>query len=77
MTADQINELIKAKPFRSFRIVTTLGETFDVNSRDHIMVAGTTVLIGYDVDPADNVPEGFKHRGIEFIERLEPIRRAA
>jgi len=77
MTTDQIKALKSAEPFQPFKIFTSRGETFDVRSKNHILVAGTTILIGVDIDPADNVPDRVVHRGIEFIERVETIPQAA
>ena len=79
MTTTEIQSLKKAKPFRPFRIFTTLGERFDVTNPHQIMVAGNTILIGVEIDPEDELPGGMEYRGIEFIERTEelaqPVRR--
>lgn len=46
LTADDIHDRVRLRPFRSFRLVTSSGESYDVYHPDLIMVGRREVTVG-------------------------------
>lgn len=51
MTQEELQDAARRQPFRSFRLVLTTGETFDVRHPDLIMVGRRSAVIGITNEP--------------------------
>ena len=72
ITAVQIRELMRARPFRPFRIHLSDGSHYDITNHDMAFVGRNTVEIGLNLDP-EGFAEYFARCSILHITRLEDI----
>lgn len=71
---EQIRELLRAQPFKPFRLRLTDGTHHDIVNHDLALVEKTTVDIGIDID-ADGIAERLvrcAYIHIVAIEDLQP-----
>jgi hypothetical protein len=52
LTADDIHDRVRLRPFRPLRIVTSSGETYDVYHPDLIMVGRREITVGIPIGEA-------------------------
>ena len=77
MTPQDLNRLLTAKPFESFRIFLTDGRTFDVHHPDFVLVGQRTAHI-YEVDdPESRIYSNYAIVGLLHIVRAEPLATTA
>lgn len=55
MTQDELQNAARRQPFRSFRLVLTTGERFDIGHPDLIMVGRRSAVIGITREPGGTV----------------------
>lgn len=75
MTPRDLEAELFKKPFQPFRIVTTLGKTYNITERDvpMILVGKRTVIIGFRVAETDANFDRYEVVALMHIVRLEPI----
>jgi hypothetical protein len=75
MGPQELESELRKKPFQPFRIVTTLGKTYDITERDlpMIMVGKRAVFIGLRVPETDPYFDRYEVVSLVHIVRLEPI----
>jgi hypothetical protein len=76
MSAQDLLDLLRARPFVPFRIYATDGRTHDVRHPDQALVLRTRVVLPVGADPA-NVPERSQHLALVHIVRLEELTTGA
>lgn len=72
MTAMQIRELMKAKPFKPFRLCLSDGTHYDITNHEMAFVGKYTVEVGLNLD-ADGFAEYFARCSILHITKLEDL----
>jgi hypothetical protein len=73
MRAEELMELVKARPFTPLRIHLTDGQTYDITHPDLVLVLRQRVDIGQQPDPVSGVLERVAHCSLLHIVRVEPI----
>ncbi len=71
MTAQDLLELLRTRPFRPFRIYASDGRTFDVRHPDQALVLRTRVIL--PLRSNDLVPDGSEHLSLAHIVRAEDL----
>jgi len=76
--AEQLRELMKAQPFKPFRICMSDGSSYDITNHDAAWVLRNEIEIGMDVDGRGFASFG-RRCAIIHITRIEdiPTERAA
>jgi hypothetical protein len=77
MSARDVLDLIRRKPFVPFRVVTSDGTVYEVRHPDLIMVGLSSLVIGY---PSEQEPHAYSRYDIislRHVVRLEPREEAA
>ena len=79
MASQDLDAELRKQPFEPFRIVTTLGKSYDVTERDvpMILVGKRTVVIGLRVPETDPYFDRYEVVSLLHIVRLEPIAQRA
>ncbi len=72
MSAQDLLELLRKRPFIPFRIHATDGKTFDVRHPDQALVLRTRVILPLGAGPGD-VPDRSEHLALVHIVRLEEL----
>ena len=75
ITAEQIRELLRANPFKPFRIYLSDGSGYDITNHDMAMVGRNTVEVGVHPD-AQGFATYFARCSILHITRLEDLQPA-
>jgi len=75
ITAEQIRELMRAKPFKPFRICLSDGSGYDITNHDMAMVGRNTVEVGVNPD-AQGFAAHFARCSILHITKLEDLQPA-
>jgi hypothetical protein len=73
MRAEELMELLRAKPFVPRRIHLTDGQSYDVRHPDSVLVLRQRVDIGLQPDPASGVLERVEHCSLLDIVRVEEL----
>jgi hypothetical protein len=75
MAPKDLDSELRKEPFEPFRIVTTMGKSYDITERDRplIMVGKRTVVIGLRVPETDPYFDRYELVALVHIIRLEPI----
>ncbi len=73
MRAEELTELLRARPFVPLRIHLTDGQTYDIRHPDLVLVLRQRVDIGLQPDPATGVLERVAHVSLLHIVRVEPL----
>lgn len=69
MIAQDLLELLRARPFRPFRLVGTDGKGREIRHPDEALVLRTRVIL--PVPGSDGVPEATEHLPLAHIVRME------
>ncbi|MFM7150240.1 MAG: hypothetical protein ACKO23_10400 [Gemmataceae bacterium] len=77
MRAEELTELLRARPFKPLRIHLTDGKSFDIYHPDLVLVLRQRVDIGLQPDPATGVLERVEHCSLLDIVRVERLSPAA
>jgi len=75
-TAKHIAAMLKAQPFRPFRIHTSGGQSYDILNHDSAWVTPYSVEVGMNVDP-DGIAEYVQRVAILHIDRIADLQPAA
>jgi len=73
--AEQIRQLLKANPFRPFRLCLSDGSAYDISHHDMALVSRSAVEIGIHPDP-NGIAERFVRCAIIHITRVEDLQAA-
>jgi hypothetical protein len=73
MRADELTELLRARPFVPLRIHLTDGQTYDIHHPDLVLVLRQRVDIGLRPDPTTGVLERVAHCSLLHIVRVEEL----
>ena len=73
MTVQTFRELLTQRPFQSFRLVMSSGQTYEVRHPEMAMLTRTDLFVGIDVAD-DGVPAAFKICSLHHITAIEPFR---
>ena len=75
MRSEALRNLIKAAPFRPFRIHLTNGQRYEVRYPDLAMVGNSEVIVGFPKSENDLEPmfDRFVILGLLHIVNLEPL----
>jgi hypothetical protein len=71
MTPEDLNNLLHAKPFESFRLCMTDGEQYVVRHPDAIRIAGRTAVV---FARKNEVPSGFIYDRFDLVSLLHVVR---
>lgn len=77
MRAEELSELLRARPFVPLRIHLTDGQAYDVLHPEQVLVLRQRVDIGLRPDPATGVLERVEHCSLLHIVRVEELQPAA
>ncbi len=72
MTVQTFRDLLKAQPFRPFRLVMSSGEKYDVKHPEMAMLMRTDIMIGIE-ESRDGLPTRFKICSYLHVTAIEPI----
>lgn len=75
ITAEQIRELMRSKPFKPFRICLSDGSGYDITNHDMALVGRNTVEVGVQPD-AQGFAAHFARCSILHITKLEDLQPA-
>ena len=75
ITAEQLRELMRAKPFKPFRICLSDGSGYDITNHDMAMVGQNTVEVGVHLN-AQGFAAYFARCSILHITKLEDLQPA-
>jgi hypothetical protein len=73
MSADDLLQRVRARPFVPFRLVPTEGTPSEVRHPDHIMVTRTIASIGRPSEAEQSFFESVVWVSLLHIVRLEPL----
>ncbi len=76
MSARDLLELLRKRPFVPFRIYATDGRTYDVRHPDQALVLRTRVILPLPTDAAE-VPERSEHLALIHVVRFEELPQGA
>jgi hypothetical protein len=77
MSAREILNLLRARPFVPFRIVTSNGTTYEVCHPELVMVSVASAIIGYPDRNQPGAYDRFDIVSMRHIVRLEPEAQSA
>jgi hypothetical protein len=77
MSADDLLQRVRARPFVPFRLVLTEGTPYEVRHPDHIMVTRTIASIGRPSKDEQSLFESVVWVSLLHIVRLEPLEAKA
>jgi hypothetical protein len=70
VTLQTFRDLLAARPFKSFRLVMSSGQSYEVRHPEMAMLTRTEILVGLDVAD-DGVPAEFKICSLLHITAVE------
>ena len=73
MRPEEINELLKTRPFVPLRIHMTDGKTFDIYHPDRVLVLRSRVDIGVPADAASEILDRVEHCSLLHVVRVEEL----
>jgi hypothetical protein len=72
MTLQTFRELLTKRPFRSFRLVMSSGQSYEVRHPEMAMLTRTDILVGVD-ETDEGVPANFKICSLLHVTSIEPL----
>ena len=72
MTVQTFRELLAQRPFKSFRLVMSSGQTYEVRHLEMAWLTRTSILVGID-DSEEGVPAEFKICSLLHVTAVEPL----
>jgi len=72
MTATNVRDLLRQKPFRPFRLVMSSGESYEVRHPEMALVLKNDILVGTDVVDND-MPAEFRICPLLHVATVEPM----
>lgn len=76
MTVRTLRDLLTARPFRSFRLVMSSGQAYEVRHPEMAFVTKSDLLVGLDIED-DGVPAEFKICSLLHVTAVEPLEAAS
>lgn len=73
MRPEELQELLRVRPFVPLRIHRTDGQAFDIYHPDRVLVLRGRVDIGIQPDPTSGVLERVEHCSLLHIVRVEEL----
>lgn len=70
LTADDIRDRVRVRPFQPLRIVTSSGESYDVYHPDLILVGRREITVGI---PSDEAPTYYDHQARIAIRHITAL----
>ena len=72
MTVQTFYDLLHQKPFQSFRLIMSSGESYDVRHPEMAMLTRSDILVGIG-DTRDGIPSRFKICSLLHVTAIEPL----
>ena len=72
MTLQTFRDLLSQRPFKSFRLVMSSGQTYEVRHPEMAMLPRTDILVGID-ETRQGVPASFKICSLLHVTAVEPL----
>ncbi len=72
MTVQTFRDLLRAQPFRPFRLVMSSGEKYEVKHPETAWLTRTDTLVGMD-ETRDGVPSRFTMCSLLHVTATEPL----
>lgn len=73
MSASELRDLLRTRPFIPFRVVTTDSTTYEIRHPELVMVSLATAVIGYPDMRSPGIVERYDIVSLRHIIRLEPM----
>lgn len=72
MTVQAFRDLLKAQPFKPFRLVMSSGQTYEVRHPEMAWLTKSDILVGIDSEE-DGIPAEFKICSMPHVTAVEPL----
>ena len=72
MTVQTFRELLTQHPFKSFRLIMSSGQSYDVRHPEMAWLTRTSILVGID-ESEEGVPSEFKICSLLHVTAVEPL----
>ena len=72
MTVQTFRNLLKARPFKPFRLGMSSGQSYVVGHPEMAMVSKSDIVVGIDIEE-DGVPAEFKICSMLHVTAVEPL----
>jgi hypothetical protein len=76
MQAEELFRLLRKRPFKPLRIITTEGTVFEVRDSDQIFISASFIEIGVDRNPKTGVWRTAEHLSPLYVARVEDLESA-
>ena len=76
MTVQTFRDLLSQRPFKSFRLVMSSGQTYEVRHPEMAWLTRTSILVGID-SADDGIPAEFKVCSLLHLTAIEPLETVA
>jgi len=76
MTVQTFQDLLRAQPFKPFRLVMSSGQTYEVRHPEMAWLTRTDILVGID-EADDGIPARFKICSLLHVTAVGPLTTAA
>lgn len=77
MRAEDILELLRARPFVPLRFHMSDGQSYDVRHPEMVIVLRSRLVIGIGADSVMGIPERLEHCALVLIVRVEQLQASA
>lgn len=72
MTVQTFRDLLKAQPFKPFRLVMSSGQALDVRHPEMAFLSKTSIYVGVDIAD-DRVPADYRICSLLHVTAIEPL----
>lgn len=73
MNAADVVRILRASPFRPFRIQMANGDQFEIRHPEMAIVSSSVIALGLPRPEGGDIAEGIVHLSISHVDRLEEI----
>lgn len=73
MQAEDVAEILRAQPFRAFRLHMSDGKTFDIRHPELVLLFRWKMIIGLPDEDPDEILERAAHCSLSHVGRLEEL----
>jgi hypothetical protein len=73
MRAEDLRELLNARPFVPLRIHMSDGQTFDIRHPELVLVLRSRFVIGVPSDPSTGILDRLEHCSLLHVVRVEQL----
>lgn len=74
MTLQDVQKLLKARPFQPFRMVTSSGEKYEVRHPEMAFLLRTKIVLGLDPD-GQGIADGWNMLSLLHVTAIEPVQQ--